>query len=115
MIRENDLQDAKRLYAFLSNCPQAETADFLLVLGCHDLRVPEHAAALYFSGAARLDCLSQLGSSGHRRRRNHRTHRLGDADLPVNCQENHSLRRVLLCGGKKKHYLGGKQYENYEL
>lgn len=52
MIRENELQDAKRLYAFLSDCPQAKAADFLLVLGCHDLRVPEHAAALYLSGAA---------------------------------------------------------------
>lgn len=54
MIRKIDFEDAKRLYAFLSDCPQAETADFLLVLGCHDLRVPEHAAALYLSGAAPL-------------------------------------------------------------
>ena len=54
MIRKNDLQDARRLYEFMSDGPQAEKADFLLVLGCHDLRVPEHAAALYLSDTAPL-------------------------------------------------------------
>ena len=54
MKRKIDLEDAERLYVFLSDCPRAGTADFLLGLGCHDLRVPEHAAALYLSGAAPL-------------------------------------------------------------
>ena len=54
MKRKFDMQDARRLYEFLSDCPKAEKADFLLVLGCHDLRVAEHAAALYLSGAAPL-------------------------------------------------------------
>lgn len=54
MIDKRILQDAERLYTFLSDCPPAGTAEFLLVLGSHDLRVPEHAAALYRSGAAPL-------------------------------------------------------------
>ena len=48
-------QAAKRLYGFLSACSAGEgRADVLLALGCHDMRVPEHAAALYLSGAAPL-------------------------------------------------------------
>ena len=48
-------RDAEALYGFLSSCPPADrTADLILVLGCHDLRVPDHAAALYLSGAAPL-------------------------------------------------------------
>lgn len=46
--------DAQRLYEFMAECPPAESAEFLLVLGCHDLRVPDHAAELYLSGAAPL-------------------------------------------------------------
>lgn len=46
--------DAERLYAFLSAHPAAGTADFLLVLGCHDLRVAEHGAKLWLAGAAPL-------------------------------------------------------------
>lgn len=62
MIGKYALQDAARLYAFLSDCPQAGTADFLLVLGCHDLRVAEHAAALYLAGAApRVLCTGGYG------------------------------------------------------
>ncbi len=48
-------RDAKRLYDFLSDCPSPPArADFLLVLGSHDLRVPDHAAELFLSGAAPL-------------------------------------------------------------
>ena len=46
---------AKSLYDFLSSCPPASAkADLLLALGSHDLRVPDHAAALYLAGAAPL-------------------------------------------------------------
>ena len=46
---------AKSLYDFLSSCPPAPAkADLLLALGSHDLRVPDHAAALYLAGAAPL-------------------------------------------------------------
>lgn len=46
-------RDAKRLYDFLSDCPPPPArADFLLVLGSHDLRVPDHAAALFRAGVA---------------------------------------------------------------
>lgn len=48
------LRDAETLYIFLSACPKAKKADFLLVLGSHDLRVPEYAAALYRAGLAPL-------------------------------------------------------------
>ena len=48
------LQDAKRIYAFMSEGPSLPSADFLLALGSHDLRVAEHAAFLYTSGAAPL-------------------------------------------------------------
>lgn len=48
------LRCAEQLYTFLSDCPPAEPAELMLVLGCHDLRVAEHAAELYRSGAAPL-------------------------------------------------------------
>ncbi|MBR3015621.1 MAG: YdcF family protein [Clostridia bacterium] len=47
-------QAAKCLYDFMSACEPAGEADLILVLGSHDLRVPEHAASLYLSGAAPL-------------------------------------------------------------
>ena len=48
-------QAAKRLYDFMSDCPPApEKADVILVLGSHDLRVPDHAASLYLSEIAPL-------------------------------------------------------------
>ena len=40
------LRDAELLYDFMSACPPAEEADFLLVLGSHEMRVPEYAASL---------------------------------------------------------------------
>lgn len=46
--------DAKLLYEFMSEHPAVEKAEFLLVLGCHDLRVPQHAAALWKAGLAPL-------------------------------------------------------------
>ena len=46
--------DAKRLYEFMSEHPAAEKAEFLLALGCHDLRVAEHAAKLWLAGSAPL-------------------------------------------------------------
>ncbi len=47
--------DARLLYAFLSVCPAAPSrADFILAAGSHDLRVAEHAAALYHAGLAPL-------------------------------------------------------------
>ena len=47
-------EDAARLYEFLSEHPAAEPSDLLLVLGCHDLRVAEHAAKLWLAGTAPL-------------------------------------------------------------
>ena len=53
--REEYLRDAAALFAFLSAAPPApERADMILVLGNHELRVPEYAAALYRRGAAPL-------------------------------------------------------------
>ncbi len=49
------MHDAKALYDFLSAAPPApERADLILVLGNHELRVPDYAAALYHRGAAPL-------------------------------------------------------------
>ena len=49
------MDDARVLYDFLSAAPPApERADMILVLGNHELRVPEYAAALYHRGAAPL-------------------------------------------------------------
>ncbi len=46
---------AKGLYAFMSSCPSLpEKADMILVLGSHDLRVPDHAAELFLAGLAPL-------------------------------------------------------------
>ncbi len=53
-ITKQSRMDAQRLYEFLSDCSGTKTADFILVLGCHDLRVPDHAAELFLSGAAPL-------------------------------------------------------------
>lgn len=49
------MDDARALFDFLSAAPPApERADMILVLGNHELRVPEYAAALYRRGAAPL-------------------------------------------------------------
>lgn len=53
-ITEQSRRDAQRLYDFMSDCSGPAEADFILVLGCHDLRVPDHAAELFLSGAAPL-------------------------------------------------------------
>lgn len=53
-ITEQVRMDAQRLYEFMSDCSAPETADLILVLGCHDLRVADHAAELFLSGAAPL-------------------------------------------------------------
>lgn len=53
-MREAILRDAACLYGFMSACPPPEKSDFILVLGCHDLRVPDHAVSLYFAGLADL-------------------------------------------------------------
>lgn len=51
--REEILNDAKKLYEFLSETENvAVQADIILVAGSHDLRVPEHAARLFLDGAA---------------------------------------------------------------
>lgn len=51
--REEILNDAKKLYEFLSETENvAVQADIILVAGSHDLRVPEHAARLFLKGAA---------------------------------------------------------------
>lgn len=47
------LQDAQTLYAFLSEHEAKEDhADILLIPGSHDLRVADHAAALFLDGRA---------------------------------------------------------------
>ena len=47
------LADAEVLYRFLSSAPEPpRKADLILVLGSHDRRVPDYAAAVYHSGAA---------------------------------------------------------------
>lgn len=46
--------DAKTVYDFLSDVPTTDRADLILAAGSHDLRVAEHAAKLYLSGAAPL-------------------------------------------------------------
>lgn len=57
--RADILRDAKKLYTFLSAPPrQMDKADILLVAGSHDMRVPEHAARIFFEGAAPLIVLS---------------------------------------------------------
>ena len=49
------MRDAALLFDFLSAAPPApERADMILVLGNHELRVPEYAAALWHRGAAPL-------------------------------------------------------------
>lgn len=51
--REEILNDAKKLYEFLSETEDvAVQADIILVAGSHDLRVPEHAARLFLKGVA---------------------------------------------------------------
>lgn len=51
--REEILNDAKKLYEFLSETENvAFQADIILVAGSHDLRVPEHAARLFLKGVA---------------------------------------------------------------
>lgn len=53
--RKERMADAAALYDFLSTAPAApERAELLLVLGNHELRVPDYAAALYARGAAPL-------------------------------------------------------------
>ena len=48
-------QNAAKIYEFLSSClPIPTQSDFILVLGSHDLRVPDHAASLFLSGVAPL-------------------------------------------------------------
>ena len=47
-------RDAETVYNFLTDTPTAEHADFILATGSHDLRVAEHAAHLWLSGAAPL-------------------------------------------------------------
>lgn len=55
MMNQAEFQAAQCLYDFLSACPPPpEKADVILALGSHDLRVPDHAAALYLAGAAPL-------------------------------------------------------------
>ncbi len=50
---QETLRCAKQIYDFLSDCPQIQgKADLILVLGSHDLRVPEHAAKLFLFGAS---------------------------------------------------------------
>ena len=51
-MTELEFHDAELLYDFLSDAPKADHADFILAAGSHDLRVADHAAALYRSGAA---------------------------------------------------------------
>ena len=52
---EDIAADARLLYAFLSACPAAPShADLILAAGSHDVRVAEHAAALYHAGLAPL-------------------------------------------------------------
>lgn len=47
--------DARLLYAFLSDCPAAPArADLILAAGSHDVRVAEHASALYHAHLAPL-------------------------------------------------------------
>ncbi|MCR4883982.1 MAG: YdcF family protein [Clostridiales bacterium] len=47
------LRAAECLYRFLSSAPPPpKKADLILALGSHDLRVADHAAGLYLSGAA---------------------------------------------------------------
>lgn len=53
-MEEAVYQAAKCLYDFMSACESAGTAELILVLGSHDFRVPDHAAALYLSGVAPL-------------------------------------------------------------
>ena len=54
-MEEAVFQAARQVYDFLSACPPPpEKADVILALGSHDLRVPDHAAALFLSGAAPL-------------------------------------------------------------
>ncbi len=55
LMDEAVFRAAKCLYDFISACPPLpEKADVILALGSHDLRVPDHAAALFLSGAAPL-------------------------------------------------------------
>ncbi len=61
--REEWMADAEQLFDFLSAAPRApERAELILVLGSHELRVPDYAAALYHRGAAPLVvCSGGLG------------------------------------------------------
>ncbi|MCR5088908.1 MAG: YdcF family protein [Oscillospiraceae bacterium] len=61
--RQYILNDAKLLYDFLSDTPAAnETADIILAAGSHDIRVAEHAAAIFHQGAAPIIiCSGGLG------------------------------------------------------
>lgn len=55
MMDRTTFQSAKCIYDFMSSCPPAPAkADFILVLGSHDLRVPDYAATLFLSGVAPL-------------------------------------------------------------
>lgn len=64
MCRNDDIIiDAETLYAYHSECESTlAQADFILVLGSHDLRVAEHAARLFLGGyAPLLVCSGGLG------------------------------------------------------
>ena len=52
-MEQDIFEAARRVYDFMSACPPCpDRADVILVLGSHDLRVPDHAASLYLAGAA---------------------------------------------------------------
>ena len=54
-ITEENLRDAELLYNYhASFCKEPTRADLILAAGSHDLRVPEHAAALFLQGYAPL-------------------------------------------------------------
>lgn len=55
MKKQEILRDAELLYNFHASFSTApENADLILAAGSHELRVPEHAAALYHQGFAPL-------------------------------------------------------------
>ncbi len=53
-LTEEILRDAETVYDYLSEVPSVDRADLILAAGSHDLRVADHAAELYLSGAAPL-------------------------------------------------------------
>jgi len=53
-LSEELRRDAEKVYDYLSAAPSTDQADLILAAGSHDLRVADHAAALYLAGAAPL-------------------------------------------------------------